>query len=218
MPLSGNASSGRFSGFAEDLGGYYAKDAFRERLHFLFAQIEKEFDTLYMENLSRKNNLKRFPLPLNPHLLSSLFTVQEKLEGVSTGNNSNLASGNSATVGISGVGGRLFNIENVDSGTSTGGGAGGGGDPPGSASKNFKFGSSAGVALAMGSSTPNMSTPSAALSNKVKASHKLKAQTSRIVSSFKQASVVCSVVREFNGHKVRAFVQLYFDIPPKGLL
>lgn len=56
MPLeSGNSSSGpRFSGFAEDLGGYYAKDAFRERLHFLFTQIEKEFDTLYMENLNRK--------------------------------------------------------------------------------------------------------------------------------------------------------------------
>lgn len=54
MPLeSGNSSSGpRFSG--DDLGGYYAKDAFRERLHFLFAQIESEFETLYMENLSRK--------------------------------------------------------------------------------------------------------------------------------------------------------------------
>lgn len=60
MPLdSGNSYSGRFSGFADDLGaggggGYYAKDAFRERLHGLFAQIEKEFDTLYMENLNRK--------------------------------------------------------------------------------------------------------------------------------------------------------------------
>lgn len=57
MPLeSGNSSSGpRFSG--DDLGGYYAKDAFRERLHFLFAQIESEFETLYMENLSRKCTL-----------------------------------------------------------------------------------------------------------------------------------------------------------------
>lgn len=92
--------------------------------------------------------------------------------------------------GIGGVGGRLFSVDSS---------SGGGGDPPGSATKNFKFGSTAGVALAMGSSTPNMSTPA---SNKVKASHKLKAQTSRIVSSFKQQSVVCSVVREFNGHKV----------------
>lgn len=39
--------------------------------------------------------------------------------------------------------------------------------------------------------------------SKVKASHKLKAQTSRIVSSFKQPSVVCTIVREFNGHKVK---------------
>ena len=29
-------------------------DSFRERLQFLFAQIEKEFDTLYMENLNRE--------------------------------------------------------------------------------------------------------------------------------------------------------------------
>lgn len=36
---------------------------------------------------------------------------------------------------------------------------------------------------------------------KVKASHKLKAQTSRIVSSFKAQSVVCSLVRDFCGHK-----------------
>lgn len=103
--------------------------------------------------------------------------------------------------GICGVGGRIFNMENVENSTA------GGGDLAGSASKNFKFGATAGVALAMGSSTPNMSTPSAVggSSSKVKASHKLKAQTSRIVSSFKQQSVVCSVVREFNGHKVRGF-------------
>lgn len=36
---------------------------------------------------------------------------------------------------------------------------------------------------------------------KVKASHKIKAQTSRIVSSFKAQSVVCTVMREFSGHK-----------------
>lgn len=54
MPLDSghHSSSARFSGFADDL--YYAKDAFRERLHFLFSQIEKEFDTLYMENVSRE--------------------------------------------------------------------------------------------------------------------------------------------------------------------
>lgn len=37
--------------------------------------------------------------------------------------------------------------------------------------------------------------------SKVKASHKIRAQTSRIVSSFKAQSVVSSLVREFVGHK-----------------
>ncbi|XP_030369774.1 WD repeat-containing protein 37 [Scaptodrosophila lebanonensis] len=37
--------------------------------------------------------------------------------------------------------------------------------------------------------------------SKVKASNKIKAQTSRIVSSFKAQTVVSSVVREFGGHK-----------------
>lgn len=36
---------------------------------------------------------------------------------------------------------------------------------------------------------------------KLKPGHKLKQQTSRIVSSFKPSSTVCSVVREFRGHK-----------------
>lgn len=38
-------------------------------------------------------------------------------------------------------------------------------------------------------------------SGKVKASHKIRAQTSRIVSSFKAQSVVSSIVRDFCGHK-----------------
>lgn len=40
-----------------------------------------------------------------------------------------------------------------------------------------------------------------AAGNKVKASHKLRAQTSRIVSSFKGQSVMSSIVRDFCGHK-----------------
>lgn len=43
-----------------------------------------------------------------------------------------------------------------------------------------------------------ISTPG---SSKLKASHKLKAQTSRIVSSFKTPSIVSSNCREFNKHK-----------------
>ncbi|XP_055371759.1 WD repeat-containing protein 37 [Condylostylus longicornis] len=40
-----------------------------------------------------------------------------------------------------------------------------------------------------------------ATGGKVKASHKIRAQTSKIVSSFKAQSAVSSMVREFNGHK-----------------
>lgn len=112
-----------------------------------------------------------------------------------------------ASAGISGVGGRIFNMENVDSGSANVC------DLSSSATKNFKFGGSGsgatGSALAIGSSTPNMSTTPSA-SSKVKASHKLKQQTSRIVSSFKQQSVVCSVVREFNGHKVGHINSVFF--------
>lgn len=43
-----------------------------------------------------------------------------------------------------------------------------------------------------------LSTPG---SSKIKASHKLRAQTSRIVSSFKTQSIVSPNVREFDGHK-----------------
>lgn len=38
-------------------------------------------------------------------------------------------------------------------------------------------------------------------SGKLKTSHKIKAQTSKIVSSFKNPSVSCAAVRDFNGHK-----------------
>lgn len=56
---------------------------------------------------------------------------------------------------------------------------------------------------AIGSTTTgSTSTPGSAVkADKVKASHKLRAQTSRIVSSFKGQSVISSVVREYDGHK-----------------
>lgn len=43
-----------------------------------------------------------------------------------------------------------------------------------------------------------VSTPG---SSKIKTSHKLKAQTSKIVSSFKGQSILSSIVREYDGHK-----------------
>lgn len=97
----------------------------------LFSQIEKEFELLYMENLS----------------------LQEKLESLGA-------------------------KENIGCDRSTGH------DDPDTSGipiKNFKS------KIASGS--------------KVKASHKIRAQTSRIVSSFKAQSVVSSLVRDFCGHK-----------------
>lgn len=38
-------------------------------------------------------------------------------------------------------------------------------------------------------------------SQKLKTAHKLKAQTSKIVSSFKGPTVTCNLVREFSGHR-----------------
>lgn len=53
-----------------------------------------------------------------------------------------------------------------------------------------------------GGTTASTSTPGSAVkTDKVKASHKLRAQTSRIVSSFKGQSVISSVIREYDGHK-----------------
>lgn len=45
----------RLTSLAEDI--YTGDDApFRQRLHLLFSQIEKEFELLYLENLSCKYN------------------------------------------------------------------------------------------------------------------------------------------------------------------
>lgn len=60
MPLEGNIklakrTAGRLSSLTEDAAvADGAVDApFRVRLHSLFAQIEKEFEALYLENLNR---------------------------------------------------------------------------------------------------------------------------------------------------------------------
>lgn len=45
----------RLSSLAEDMGMNIPDETpFRARLHHLFAQIEKEFELLYLENLSCK--------------------------------------------------------------------------------------------------------------------------------------------------------------------
>lgn len=38
-------------------------------------------------------------------------------------------------------------------------------------------------------------------SQKIKTAHKLKAQTSKIVSSFKGSTLSCNLIREFSGHR-----------------
>lgn len=137
MKPSKNRTS-RLSSLAEDFGD---APPFRDRLHILFSQIEKEFEILYIENLN----------------------LQEKLE--SLGGSSKDYSGERSSSTYHDV---------TEDGVGTGG----------LSSKSFK------VKLSTNSS-----------GNKVKASHKIRAQTSRIVSSFKAQSVVSSMVKEFNGHK-----------------
>lgn len=44
-------------------------------------------------------------------------------------------------------------------------------------------------------------TASAGSAQKMKPSHRLKAQTSRIVSSFKAPAISCTLKREFRGHR-----------------
>lgn len=53
MKSSSKHRSTRLSSLAEDMGMNIPDDTpFRARLHHLFAQIEKEFEMLYLENLS----------------------------------------------------------------------------------------------------------------------------------------------------------------------
>lgn len=147
--------TGRLSSLAED---FCPQDdaPFRIRLHLLFAQIEKEFETLYLENLSRKKNFAR---ATTPYLIIFflLFAVQEKLDGISTSVREGTTSGD-----------RFISQDYLEA------------DIVSNKSLKSKLGTAGG---------------------KVKASHKLRAQTSRIVSSFKGQSVLSSIVREFFGHK-----------------
>ncbi|XP_046685011.1 WD repeat-containing protein 37 [Homalodisca vitripennis] len=106
----------------------------RGRLHDLFSQIEKEFETLYAENIS---------------LQEKVDVLNEKLERESLINEKQ--------------GYDFTDFEN-----------------PSKISKH-KSGTSS--------------------SQKLKTAHKLKAQTSKIVSSFKGPTVSCNLVREFSGHR-----------------
>lgn len=55
-----NKRTSRLSSLAEDVCFTPDGDAppYRARLHLLFAQIEKEFEALYLDNLNRKHKIK----------------------------------------------------------------------------------------------------------------------------------------------------------------
>uniref|UniRef100_A0A1I8PLP6 WD repeat-containing protein 37 n=2 Tax=Stomoxys calcitrans TaxID=35570 RepID=A0A1I8PLP6_STOCA len=147
----------RMSSLAEDMGLHVPDEApYRSKLHYLFAQIEKEFEVLYMENLNLQEKLDG-------------FTNKDSLQSCERSTSTNPSAGsNIAPLPVS------VCHEEVDT-------AAGASVVTGNKGFKSKFTSSGG---------------------KVKASHKIKAQTSRIVSSFKAQSVVSSaVMREFCGHK-----------------
>ncbi|KAK7867581.1 hypothetical protein R5R35_005282 [Gryllus longicercus] len=109
---------------------------FRSRLHELFIQIEKEFETLYAENLNLNEKIES----LNERLERESFVGDKQ----------------------------SYDFPDFDN----------------TSSKSF-------------SKQKSISGSS----QKVKTAHKLKAQTSKIVSSFKGPNVSCSLIREYSGHK-----------------
>lgn len=166
-------SKHRLSSLAEDIT--IPEDApFRARLHSLFGQIEKEFELLYLENLGLQEKLD--------HCMSKdLICSYERSAGViaAGGSGANVIPGNASNAGLTNaVQTNITSALGHEDGDTTaltsiiGGG--------GSKGLKAKFTSS---------------------SSKVKASNKIKAQTSRIVSSFKAQTVVSQVTREFCGHK-----------------
>ncbi|KAL1122922.1 hypothetical protein AAG570_003247 [Ranatra chinensis] len=108
----------------------------RARLHELFTQIEKEFETLYTENI---------------HLQDKIDTLTERLGKESAVCDKQTESAELESVPPKNIGKQKLAV----SGTS----------------------------------------------QKLKTAHRLKAQTSKIVSSFKAPSVCCSLVKEFVGHR-----------------
>ncbi|KAL5285252.1 WDR37 family protein [Megaselia abdita] len=117
--------SGRLSTLTDEF--FIPEDApFKSRLHTLFGQIEKEFELLYLENLSLQEKIDTLATTekdsVNPSYPTDEFDSHKKIKSTSFG-------------------------------------------------------------------------------GKLKTSHKIKAQTSKIVSSFKTPSVGCAAVRDFGGHK-----------------
>lgn len=175
----------RLTSLAEDLP---IDDApFRQRLHLLFSQIEKEFELVFLENLSCKFYIIGYSYSFLFCIMISLLISQFAFYFISP-------HSTRATV-----------QEKIDSLVAGGGGGGGvnigaGGNRESSAAERFASQQELETDIVSSKTKQKVgiSTPG---SSKIKASHKLKAQTSRIVSSFKTPSIVGPNCREFDKHK-----------------
>ncbi|EDW54646.1 GM18704 [Drosophila sechellia] len=151
----------RLTSLTEDVAAVPEDAPFRARLHVLFAQIEREFEQLYLENQA----------------------LQEKLD-IATATKESLIPPDARSAA-----GGSMSTQASSAALAT---------PP------TQTDEVAGSFLAAASSTHKSlkaKLSSATGGSKAKASNKIKAQTSRIVSSFKAPTVVSTVVREFGGHK-----------------
>ncbi|KAH8417703.1 hypothetical protein KR222_004499 [Zaprionus bogoriensis] len=161
----------RLTSLTEDISIIPDDAPFRARLHFLFEQIEKEFEQLYLENLNLQDKLESATI----NTKDSLTPYESRLG----------ASGVCAPLGAAGSGAASLAAT--------------------PATPLAPLGDEIGASLLAAASSTHKSLKaklsSATGGSKVKASNKIKAQTSRIVSSFKAQTVVSSVVREFGGHK-----------------
>ncbi|XP_015037257.1 WD repeat-containing protein 37 isoform X3 [Drosophila pseudoobscura] len=164
------ARAARLTSLTEDMANIPEDAPYRTRLHYLFSQIEKEFEQLYLENLN----------------------LQEKLENA-TSNKESLTSHEPRER-------ERFAAGTVIPALATGGSSVTAATPSTSTQAD-EVGASFLAAASSTHKSLKAKLSSATGGSKVKASNKIKAQTSRIVSSFKAQTVVSSVVREFGGHK-----------------
>ncbi|SPP88007.1 WD repeat-containing protein 37 [Drosophila guanche] len=164
------ARAARLTSLTEDLANIPEDAPFRVRLHYLFSQIEKEFEQLYLENQN----------------------LQEKLENA-TSNRESLTSHEPRERERYGAGAVMPAIATGGSSLTAA--------TPSTSTQVDEVGASFLAAASSTHKSLKAKLSSATGGSKVKASNKIKAQTSRIVSSFKAQTVVASVVREFGGHK-----------------
>ncbi|EDW84537.1 uncharacterized protein Dwil_GK14176 [Drosophila willistoni] len=166
------AKAARLTSLTEDVYIVPEDAPFRGRLQFLFSQIEKEFEQLYVENLQLQDKLESVTAVSNKETPPSHEQQQQQLQ----------QQQRNERAGVSGTG---LGLSPATLGATP-------------TSQAEDVGASL---LASTHKSLKAKLSSATGGSKAKASNKIKAQTSRIVSSFKNQTVVSSVVREFGGHK-----------------